>query len=68
MSVDGTEVFIPFGKYKGEALEDIPCTYLDWLVGEEWFEEKFPDLFEDVCEYLDDPAVQRELQRRLDRS
>lgn len=65
--VDGTQVVIPFGKHKGLTLEDIPCTYLDWLVGEEWFQDKFPDLYSDVGDYLDDPAVKRELERRLAR-
>ena len=27
----GRNMDMPFGKYKGEALEDIPIAYLNWL-------------------------------------
>jgi uncharacterized protein (DUF3820 family) len=27
----------PFGKHKGKTLADIPDTYLDWLIGQDWF-------------------------------
>ncbi len=33
---------LPFGKYKGQGIEDIPDSYLDWLTGMSWFKEKFP--------------------------
>lgn len=32
---------IPFGKHKGELLADIPNSYLEWLLDQEFFEEKF---------------------------
>lgn len=34
---------IPFGKYKGELLADIPDSYLDWLLEQEFFELKFKE-------------------------
>jgi uncharacterized protein (DUF3820 family) len=42
------ESIIPFGKYKGKTIEDIPSDYLDYLLSEEWFETKFKDLYEEV--------------------
>jgi uncharacterized protein (DUF3820 family) len=32
---------MPFGKHKGELLADIPNSYLDWLLEQDFFEEKF---------------------------
>jgi uncharacterized protein (DUF3820 family) len=40
---------MPFGKYKGEDMDDIPATYLDWLRGQEWV-QRFPF----VQKYLED--------------
>jgi len=28
------ESLMPFGKYKGEKIANVPATYLDWLYGE----------------------------------
>jgi len=39
---------IPFGKYSGWAIDEIPKSYLRWLAGQDWFEEKYPDLLEAV--------------------
>lgn len=36
---------LPFGKYKGELIADLPNGYLEWLLDQEWFEEKFVDLW-----------------------
>lgn len=32
---------IPFGKHRGELLADIPNSYLEWLLEQDFFEEKF---------------------------
>lgn len=40
---------IPFGKYQGMALKDVPKDYLYFLFNEHWFQAKFPDLY-DYCE------------------
>jgi uncharacterized protein (DUF3820 family) len=60
---------LPFGKFKGMKLKEIRdesggLRYLDWLLGQDWFEEK-EDLFEAVTEFLEDPNVARELRREL---
>jgi uncharacterized protein (DUF3820 family) len=31
------EETMPFGKYKNKPISEIPDTYLDYLMGEEWF-------------------------------
>jgi len=47
-----SEKIIPFGKHKGAAISECPIKYLDWLLGEDWFCEKFTDLKADIEEYL----------------
>lgn len=32
---------MPFGKYKGTLIADIPNSYLQYLVGEDFFKEKY---------------------------
>ena len=34
---------IPFGKNKGEPIEDVGTDYLEWLTEQEWFLQKFKD-------------------------
>lgn len=34
---------IPFGKYKSFPIEEVPDSYLDWLLEQDWFLEKFAD-------------------------
>ena len=36
---------MPFGKHKGTPLSDVDPSYLDWLVEQDWVEEKWPQLF-----------------------
>jgi hypothetical protein len=45
----------PFGKHKGKLLEDIPDTYLDYLLGEKWFIENTRNKFwiQDIVKELD---------------
>lgn len=33
---------MPFGKHKGEDIEDLDDNYLNWLMEQEWFIEKYP--------------------------
>ena len=42
------DVPLPFGKHKGELVADIPNSYLEWLSGQEFVEDKFPKLFDIV--------------------
>jgi len=55
---------MPFGRHRGKALDAIPLTYLDYLVG-------MPDLREDVKQvittYLEDPLIQDQLRLELDK-
>ena len=43
-------MIIPFGKYRGEDIEDIPSDYLKFLLGQEWFEERFEDVYNALIE------------------
>jgi len=47
-----SERTIPFGKHKGVAISECPVDYLDWLIGQEWMDDKFPDLKSEIEEYL----------------
>lgn len=40
------DIKIPFGKHKGELLADIPNSYLNWLLDQEFFETKFKPIWE----------------------
>ena len=47
---------MPFGKYKGKPMEEVPDGYLLWLLEQEWLEEKYPSVnqyIKDVQKYLD---------------
>jgi hypothetical protein len=35
---------MPFGKHKGENISDISDNYLEWILEQEWTEEKYPQL------------------------
>jgi hypothetical protein len=43
---------LPFGKHKGQAVENVPPSYLTWLVSQDWFREKFFALYEDICDFM----------------
>lgn len=46
-----TDPILPFGKHKGEYASDVPVSYLDWLIGQDWMDEK-PELKESIEEHL----------------
>lgn len=48
-----SEVIMPFGKFKDEMLMDIPRSYLEWCLEQDWFEEKYPKLYKSVVEQLE---------------
>lgn len=54
---------LEFGKHKGKTLSEIPLTYLDWLIGQDWLYESVKEKIEN---YLKTPSIQRELERELD--
>ena len=57
---------MPFGKFIGDALEDVPLKYLDWLVGETNLKIDTPITYKHIVEYLEDPVISNELKRILD--
>lgn len=67
----GTRDFrVPFGKYKGMTLDEISgdnegLKYLDWLVDQDFVEEKFPTLKEKIEAFLADPMIARDLNAAL---
>ncbi len=46
------EPIIPFGKHNGKSIKDLPTKYLDWIIGQDWFCEKFKDLKDEVIKEL----------------
>jgi len=46
MSGAFAETIVYFGKYRDWRLGAVPNWYLNWCLLEDWFEEKYPDLFE----------------------
>ncbi len=57
---------MPFGNFIGKALEDVPLRYLDWLIGRTWVKKKFPQCYNFVVKYLEDPVIKKELEGQLD--
>lgn len=49
---------MPFGKYKGRRMQDVPSGYLDWLLGQDWIDE-----WPAVKAYIDEnyESIQREI-------
>ena len=45
-------VIMPFGKHKDKPIKDLPTHYLDWIIGEDWFCDKFKDLKDYIIEVL----------------
>jgi uncharacterized protein (DUF3820 family) len=39
---------LPFGKYINIELQNIPTSYLDWLIGQDWFCNQFIELKAEV--------------------
>ena len=44
---------IPFGKFKGRDIEDVPPAYLQWLAEQEWFVKKFPEGLQTINKELE---------------
>jgi len=63
MSGSYGELVIPFGKFKGYSLAEVPNSYLRWCLEQDWFEEKYEDLvepFEDELAWRDSMGVKIE--------
>lgn len=74
------DIVIPFGKYKGVKLEDVPLTYLDWLMGvmkadidkpTKVFkgisaQKKHTLLYQQVKKYLNDPLIKQEWAKEME--
>ena len=41
-----------FGKHKGEKMEDVPASYLDWLIDQSWIDSW--------------PAIKRYIEKNLE--
>jgi len=55
---------IPFGKHKGEQLNDIDFGYIDYLLrqfeSEEDWTTRYSEFFEALMEYVNEPNIRRE--------
>ena len=58
---------MPFGKYKGVPLSLVDLLYLDWLLGQEWFMDKFASLYKLVDNYLHLPNIKRDLELAMEK-
>jgi uncharacterized protein (DUF3820 family) len=43
---------IPFGKFKGVEIEDVPTSYLKWIKGEQRFQLQHKSLYENILKEL----------------
>jgi uncharacterized protein (DUF3820 family) len=46
--LEAAKLAMPFGAYKDDNLCDIPKRYLQWLLDQDWFDKKYPELCEAV--------------------
>lgn len=44
---------MPFGAFKGKELEDVPSSYFTWLLDQNWFNDKFPGLSNQIVSEMD---------------
>lgn len=47
------DMAIPFGKHRGELIADVPTSYLNWLMDQEWTHSQFSSLMKQVRIELD---------------
>jgi uncharacterized protein (DUF3820 family) len=45
---DDDSIILHFGKFRGKDLEDVPSDYLEWLLRQEWLEEKYSKYVEPI--------------------
>lgn len=45
--------WMPFGKYKGVRIREIPTDYLIWIYSQEWFTDKYEKLTREVKEVVE---------------
>ena len=50
---------MPFGKFKGEKMEDVPAWHLDWLIGQTWI-----DAWPELVRYIE--ANSKEIKMELE--
>jgi len=69
---DAKKFIMPFGKYKGIALDviaesDDGLRYLDWLYGERASQDRNYNIDKALKAYLNDSSVQKDIASILDR-
>lgn len=49
---------VPFGKYKGQPIERLIAdqSYLDWLMAQDWFRQKFQNIYTVIINYNTQPS------------
>ncbi len=43
---------LPFGKWQGYPINEVPEQYLSWLISQPWFRQSYYALYEDCLEIL----------------
>jgi uncharacterized protein (DUF3820 family) len=51
-AIDYGNKIVPFGRYKGERLRDVPADYLKWLAETDNIRARYPDVVKAVREIL----------------
>lgn len=49
----GQSIYMPFGKYKGWSVDEVPSEYLYWLTAQDWFRGNYYDLYNTVADTLE---------------
>ncbi len=44
-------VFMPFGKFKGQPIADLPPKYLTWLLSQDWVADPLLSTVKELCRH-----------------
>jgi hypothetical protein len=57
-TAQGTAQIVPFGKYKGQPVEILRSDpgYTEWLMGQDWVRDRFPQLVQVIVNNFGEPA------------
>ena len=57
MGYVGEDYVMPWGKYVGESIDDVPRSYLEWLLEQKWMEES---KHSELCTVIEEQFAMRD--------
>mgnify|MGYP001619395086 CR=1 FL=1 len=66
MSQEIKNTIIPFGKYHGKKLDQVPLKYLDWCIGQDDLMARYLEFHTKLTTYLSLPYVKDLLEKEFE--